>query len=322
MTSFTRFIAVAADPHTGHDGFVASVEVAVACCRRTTTAGFDDLYPDHDAPPLCQALVELGASPTLVSWDDPQVDWSSFARVVISSTWDSVDHPVEYLTWARRVSEVSQLVNPVGVVEWNIDKKHQLDLAAAGAPIVPTAWVEPGQRWEPPPFEFVVKPAISAGGRETARYHAGAGSRDATDACAHVQRLQEAGKTVMVQEYLPSIDRDGEVDLVFIDGFFSHAVHKLPALHLGEGVVDEPWTRMAWSGVILPNQEQLAVAETAMSVVHERFHRRLTYGRVDLVNDHHGDPAVLEVELIDPNLSLDLAPRAAHSLASAVLVAS
>jgi hypothetical protein len=299
---------------------VANIEVAVACCRRTTTAAFDDLYPDFDAPLLCQALVELGASPTLVSWDDPRVDWSSFARVVISSTWDSVDHPVEYLAWARRVSEVSQLLNSVGVIEWNIDKKHQRDLAESGVPIVPTAWVEPGQRWEPPPFEFVVKPAISAGGRETVRYRAGAG--DAAEACAHVQRLQEAGKTVMVQEYLRSVDVDGEIDLVFIDGSFSHAVHKLPALHLGEGVVDEPWTRMAWSGVILPNPEQLAVAVTAMSFVRERFHRRLTYGRIDLVNDHQGDPVVLEAELIDPNLSLDMAPRAAHSLASAILVAS
>jgi hypothetical protein len=294
---------------------VTTDEVAVACCRRTETAAFDDLYPDPDAPLLCQALVELGASPTLVSWDDTRVDWSSYARVVISSTWDSVDCPVEYVAWARRVSGLSRLLNPVEVIEWGLDKKYQRDLGDAGVPIVPTTWVEPWQRWEPPPFEFVVKPAISAGGRETARYVAA----DAIEARAHVKRLQESGKTVMVQEYLRSIDVDGEIDLIFIAGSFSHAVHKKPALRLGDGVVEQPWERMAWSGVVLPSQAQLLVAEAAMSVVQGRFHQLLTYGRVDLVNDQHGDPVVLEVELIDPYLSLDMAPKAAVSLANAIL---
>jgi hypothetical protein len=303
-------------PNTGDDELVTTVEVAVACCRRTDTAAVNDLYPDPDAPLLCQALVDRGALPALLSWDDPGVDWSSYARVVISSTWDSVDHPVEYLAWARRVSEGSRLLNPVAVLAWDIDKKYQLDLAEGGVPLVPTAWVEPGQRWEPPSVEFVVKPAVSAGGRDTARYS----PADAVAAAAHVKRLQEAAKSVMVQAYLPSIDVDGEVDLVFIGGSFSHAVHKKPALRLGEGVVGEPWKRMAWTGVVSPNEAQLAVAETTMSIVHRRFHERLAYGRVDLVSDRHGDPLVLEVELIDPYLSLDMAPGAAASLANAILL--
>lgn len=294
---------------------MTNARIAVACCRRTATAAPDDLYPDLDAPLLCDALVELGASPALVSWDDPRVDWSAFAEVVVSSTWDSVDCPDEYLRWTRKVSAVSRLLNPAAVIAWGIDKKYQLDLAEAGVPVVPTAWVEPGERWEPPSFELVVKPAVSAGGRDTARYAA----TDTSEASAHVGRLQAGGRTVMVQEYLPSIDVVGEVDLVFIGGSFSHAVRKEPALRLGEGVVDEPWLRMAWSGIVLPDRAQLAVAGAAMRVVSERFDRSLPYGRVDLVEDRHGDPLVLEVELVDPYLSLDMAPSAAASLASAIL---
>lgn len=251
----------------------------------------------------------------MVSWDDPQVDWSSFACVAVSSTWDSVDRPAEYLHWVRAVSGVSRLINPVEVIEWDLDKHYQLDLAAAGVPVVPTAWVEQSQRWEPPPFEFVVKPAISAGGRDTARY----APADATEASAHVRRLHAAGQTVMVQEYLRSIDVDGELDLIFLAGSFSHAVGKKPALRLGQGVIQEPWRRMAWTGLVLPNQEQVTVAEGAMSVVSGRFRQCPAYGRVDLVNDGHGKPVVLEVELIDPYLSLDMAPRAAGSLARAIL---
>jgi hypothetical protein len=78
--------------------------VAVACCRRSDDADPSDLYPDPDAGPLQAALGRLGAESTLLSWDDPAVGWESFSHVVVSSTWDSVDRPGEYLDWARSVS--------------------------------------------------------------------------------------------------------------------------------------------------------------------------------------------------------------------------
>ena len=44
-----------------------------------------------------------------------------------------------------------------------------------------------------------------------------------------------------------------------------------------------------------------------------------TYGRVDLITDSAAKPLVLEVELIDPYLSLDVAPTAASGLARCLL---
>ena len=110
---------------------VEGADVAVACCRRSGDAEPGDLYPDPDAAPLRAALIALGASSSLVSWDDSRVDWASFSKVFVSSTWDSVDRPAEYLAWAGRVSAVSELVNSVTVLEWDLDKVHQRDLAAA-----------------------------------------------------------------------------------------------------------------------------------------------------------------------------------------------
>lgn len=292
-----------------------AADVAIASCRRVSTAGPMDLYPDPDAAPLRQALERLGATTMAVSWDNPDLDWGSFARVVVSSTWDSVDRPVEYRAWAGTVSAVSVLVNPARVIEWNLDKQHQKGLADAGVPVIPTSWVEPHEAWDPPSVQFVIKPSISAGGRSTARY----ASTDARQAIAHLRSLQEAGQTVMVQEYMESIERDGELDLVFIDGEFSHAVHKKPALRLGEGIVDRPWERMAWSGVATPNSEQFSVALESMRIVSEILGEVPTYGRVDLVGGPEGDPLVLEIELIDPYLSLDMVPEAASRLADSIL---
>ncbi|HXW79174.1 MAG TPA: hypothetical protein VEJ84_06725 [Acidimicrobiales bacterium] len=293
---------------------VANDHVAVACCRRSGDAGPTDLYPDPDAAPLQAALRSAGASSELVAWDDPGTDWACFSHVLVSSTWDSVDRPGEYGAWAWGVADVSCLVNPPPVIQWAIDKVHQRELAAAGIPVVATAWVEPGSPWDAPPkTDFVVKPSVSAGGRATARY--GGGYRAAL---AHVRHLQGLGQTVMVQEYLSGIDDEGEVDLVFFNGLFSHAVLKKPLLRAGEGVVDRPWERLSWAGLTRPSTRQLEVAVQTVSFISDRLGCPLVYARVDLVPGC-GGPLVLEVELIDPYLSLDLEPQAATRFVRALL---
>jgi hypothetical protein len=123
----------------------------------------------------------------------------------------------------------------------------------------------------------------------------------------------------MVQEYLSAIDIEGEFDLIFIDGEFTHAVMKKPALRAGEGVVERPWERMAWAGLIEPSPEQTAVAKRTIEVVSRSVGRTPSSGRVDLVSGSDGQPLVLEVELIDPYLSLDMDHAAAAKLAGTII---
>ncbi|HLY84344.1 MAG TPA: hypothetical protein VKQ71_15260 [Acidimicrobiales bacterium] len=60
------------------------------------------------------------------------------------------------------------------------------------------------------------------------------------------------------------------------------------------------------------------MAEATLNAVQRRFPDRLAYARVDLVDGPSGDPLVLEVELIDPVLSLTLVPTASERLAAVV----
>jgi glutathione synthase/RimK-type ligase-like ATP-grasp enzyme len=290
--------------------------VGVVCCRRERNAAASDLYPDPDAEPLQRSLAEVGAVGILVAWDDSSVSWDSFEQVVISSTWDSVDRPAEYLEWADTVSSKTVLVNAAPVLAWGLDKAHQKNLAAAGIAVIPTLWVPRNEQWEPPAGEFVVKPAVSAGGRSTVRYRPG----DTAAAQAHVAALHDAGQTVMVQPYWASIDQTGEVDVVYLAGRYSHAVRKLPALQPGRGIVERPWEQMAWSGPVTPSAEQLAVADAVFARIEVSAGVQPLYARVDLLDGTDG-PALLEVEVVDPYLSLDTFPDTARDLARAIIEA-
>ena len=233
--------------------------------------------------------------------------------MVVRSTWDSVDRPEEYLRWAWEVESRTRLVHPAWVLAWNLDTSYLAELAEAGLPVVPTQFVHPGDSWTPPTGEFVLKPAISAGGRETARY--GPGHDD--EATEHMERLLGTERAMMVQPHLPGVEDPGEVSLVFLGSGFSHAVRKDPVLEAGAAVLERPWKRMVFLGWTQPSSEEMTVALQVQAVLERRF-GSLAYSRVDLVSAVNEQPLVIEVEVIDSYLSLAMEPSAAGRLATSL----
>ena len=270
--------------------------VALATC-----AELPDLYADDAL--LLPALEAAGVDAAPAVWDDPAVDWASFDLVVVRSTWDYVPRRAEYLRWAR---SVPRLANPAEVLAWSTDKSYLRELEAAGVPVVPTSWLDPGDPYSPPDGEHVVKPAVSANAADTARYAPGEDSR------AHVAGLLAAGRQVMVQPYLAAVDVHGETAVVHLGGRCSHAARKAPVLvpDLGDPEDVEITARE-------PSGRELEVAEAALAAL--PFEAPLLYTRVDLVPGPDGDPVVIEVELAEPSLFLGTSPGAAERFADAVV---
>ena len=264
---------------------------------------------DHDWLLLRAALSERGVAATAEVWSDPAVDWASFDLVVVRGTWDYFGRLDEFLAWIQRAGTASRLVNPAPVLRWNSDKRYLIDLGAASVPVVATTWALPGEAWCAPEGEFVVKPSVSAGGFETARYLPG----EVDLARRHVDRLHQAGYVAMVQPYMASVDRDGETALIYLGGRFSHAIKKGALLQAGRGVVDELWAGQRISPTE-PSVAERAIAEAALAAAQQVTGTAVSYARVDLLPDAHG-PAVIELELIEPALFLDLAAGAAERLA-------
>jgi glutathione synthase/RimK-type ligase-like ATP-grasp enzyme len=248
----------------------------------------------------------LGEDAVVAVWDDPAVDWSAFDLVVIRSTWDYTPRRDEFLAWADALGE--RLHNPPAVVRWNSDKRYLADLEAAGLPVVPTTFVEPGSAVVLPDGPCVVKPAVSAGSQNTARHDDPAAARE------HAQRLLDDGRVVMVQPYIASVDTAGETALLYYDGRFDHAIRKGPMLLGGAAAV----TGLFAAETIEPREpqaEELALADAVVAEVTRRFGRPL-YARVDLLGG--ADPIVLELELIEPSLFFGQSEGAAARYAAAI----
>jgi len=194
------------------------------------------------------------------------------------------------------------LINPPALLAWNMRKTYLTALAERGVPIVPS-WFGPATEENVAAAfarfgvdRLVVKPQVSAGSHETVRLRAG----------DPVPPIAEA----IVQPYLPAIEAEGELSLLFIGGVFSHAVRKVP--QKGDFRIQPQF-----GGRFLPatpSDEARAVAAAALAASPVPP----LYARIDLVRLPNGALALMELEATEPDLYPDFAPDLPASLARAV----
>jgi glutathione synthase/RimK-type ligase-like ATP-grasp enzyme len=280
--------------------------IAIATC-----AGYDDLKVD-DAM-LREALAARGAVAESVVWDGPDPGWGGYDFCLVRSTWDYHDAYPEFLEWTRTVGAATALRNPAELIAWNSEKTYLRELAEAGVPTVPTVWVASeealdaesvlGDRgWE----QAVIKPTVDLGAKNLRRVSAGGG--EAQTALMAVLTRGEA----MIQPFLPSLEAEGELSLIYIDGELSHAVRKRPAP--GDFRVQS-----IWGGTVepaAPSPDAIELGNRALACLDEAP----LYARVDLVASPDADLCLIELELIEPNLYLVTHPPAAARLAEAALL--
>ncbi|MGZ3460836.1 MAG: ATP-grasp domain-containing protein [Archangium sp.] len=270
-----------------------------------------DCLPDEEL--LAEALAARGLRAGPVIWDDPAVDWSRFRLALVRTAWDSDTRRDEFVAWAERAGARCPLRNPPEVLRWNTHKGYLRDLEARGVPIVPTAWLERGSKVDVKALlagrgwaDAVVKPAVSAGARDTLRVR---GPGDMPAAQALVERILPR-KDMMVQPYLASVESYGERSLLFLGGEHTHAIKRPPALSGNPGY-------------------DATAAEPAPSAEDERAFARqvlaatgfeLLYARVDVARDETGGLRLMELEVTEPNLFLRQGgPRAVECLAEALV---
>lgn len=280
---------------------------------------------DPDDAPLVRALTARGLDAAAVVWDDPTVDWGAFDVAVVRSTWDYSSRRDEFVEWAGRVP---RLLNSEPALRWNTDKGYLRELEAAGVPVIPTLWLDPARTLSsqaihtrlPAQGDFVIKPVVSAGAKDTGRYQSGeAHSRGL--AIVHVKNLLASGRHVMVQPYITSVDTAGEIGVVFIDGEFSHSVRK-NALLTGPHRPTRGLYQQEQMRAFEASEEQIEVARRALTIAADAIGgggvADFLYARVDLVTGNDGGTMVIELELTEPSLFMAHAPGTLDRFADAI----
>jgi len=283
-----------------------------------TFAGHPEIQADDQ--PLADALLRREATIRAQVWDDPEVDWTAFDAIVLRSTWDYFVKAERFRDWLEaRDCEGTRVFNPVSAVRWNMDKRYLRDLEARGVAIVPTHWVNHGERADLPTIlwdngwdEAVVKPAISAAAHET-----WCATRErAPDGTARLRALAASG-AVLVQPFLREIERDGEWSLLFFGGRYSHAARKRP--RAGDFRVQSQF-----GGIYSAEEPPKVAIDAARWAINTALELtgltplELPYARVDgcIVN---GRFLLMELEIIEPTLFLAQSPVAAARCAASIL---
>ena len=272
--------------------------------------------PDYDTPLLLPALAARGADPTAVVWHDAAVDPASFDLLVIRSPWDYPERPAEFAAWLDRAERATRVVNSPATVRWNLDKTYLRDLESAGIRVVPTTYattadaagaaIDAHER-------VVVKPAVSAGARDTGLF-------DASDAAAVAlaTRIVARGDVAMIQPEIEELSEGHEKALYVIGGDLTHAISKGAILAPGGGFRGGVYREN-------PVPVEATPAERAFAADVLRAVRRATggepplYARVDTVDSARYGLCLLEVELVEPALNLHVAPHVTGILADAIL---
>jgi glutathione synthase/RimK-type ligase-like ATP-grasp enzyme len=243
---------------------------------------------------LAPAAAEAGFELVPAVWDEA-FDAAAYDAVVIGPTWDYWDKLDAYLAFLDAVSERALLLNPAKVVRWNIEKTYLKDLAALGAPVIPTVWAD---RASPDAiaegFErfgaetLVVKPVTGAGAWRQAKVRRG-------EPLPAPEALPP--RRAMIQPFLPAIADEGEYSFLFFGGEFSHALRKVPArgdyrIQGMYGGTESPH---------LPEKADLDLARACLAAACRRCGvDTLLYARVDMARGLDGQLALMEIELIEP----------------------
>jgi glutathione synthase/RimK-type ligase-like ATP-grasp enzyme len=282
-------------------------QIAFTTCRAVPSLAGDDRL-------AIPALGALGIDVVPWIWEDPAPP-PGIAALVHRSCWDYHEKPAAFRRWLATLGGGPIAShNPEPIVRWNLDKRYLKDLADRGVRIPETAWIAEGERVDLAALlrdrdldEVVIKPQISLSAFATSR-----ASRAGAAAAQADLDARTSERAMMVQAFLPEIMEQGELSLVFFGGEHSHTVRKRARPGDFRVQHDHGGSRelIHASPALVEEAKRILAAVGAP----------LLYARVDVVETGEG-VVLMELEAIDPELYLAMAPGAAERFAGAIAAA-
>jgi len=201
------------------------------------------------------------------------------------------------------------------MLKWNANKRYLDEMKSRGAEVIDTRTVE---RVTPQNVEaafevfgtdrLVIKPQIGGGAWRQVLYKKG-------EPFPAEDRLPP--DAALIQDFLPSVQSEGEYSFLYFDGAYSHAV--LKQAKTGDYRIQSIYGGRETS--YEPSRNEIKTADRILDVLDTIP----LYARVDLLRGKDGALKLIELELIEPYLYLPHAPsidggnQGAQNLAKALV---
>lgn len=262
---------------------------------------------------LPPALRALGAQVQICVWDDPEVQWHEFDAVIVRCAWDYYKKLPAFLNLLTHLEQSGiPVLNDVQTLRWNLNKNYLFQLEQQQCAVIPGLRVSPVDQRSLSQLmqelgcdEAVLKPVQSAGAWRTLRLQA-AQLDEAEQQFAQWRGEQD----FLLQAFMPEIVNEGEWSLVFFNGEYSHGL--LKRAKDGDFRVQSDH-----GGSVQVMDIPLAIQKQAAAML-ATLDRMPCYARVDgVIRD--GQLILMELELLEPELFLELDKDAPARFASAIL---
>ena len=281
------------------------MKIALLTCQR-----LPDLTPADQL--LIPELAKHNIQAEAMIWDDPKVIWTDFDYLIFRNTWDYYEKESQFNLWLETIKKLGiKMLNSIDIIEQNKHKFYLRELQNQNIAMIPTVFIEKTKRlnlaeimpshWK----KAVIKPAFSAGSYLTEVFEV-----------ANIEEINQkyqniaAEKDLLLQEFKPEIETDGETSLIFFNKKFSHAINKKPAA--GDFRI-----QVQFGGVYTSISPSADLIQQAQKIV-DTFPNNLLYVRVDgiIINNQI---QLMEVECIEPDLYFNYSEGSRQRFISAVL---
>lgn len=233
-------------------------------------------------------------------WDNPEVKWENYDALIIRNTWDYYVKFPAFVKWLDKLDNLKiKVLNDLKIIRKNCHKFYLKEIMMAGFNVIPTTFIDSETEITASELNnythMVLKPAVSAGSYQTVVLSEDILNPD------NINSITSKGNWLL-QPFLPEIQSEGEISMIFFANEFSHSIIKKPTA--GDFRVQKQF-----GGQYLPYEPQPELLEK-LRPVFKVFGNEFLFGRIDgvmLGNAFH----IMEIEMLEPDLYFDLFPEKA-----------
>lgn len=267
------------------------MKIALATCERLPDLSDSDknLIPEFGKYNI-RAIPEI--------WDNPNVNWADYEAIIVRNTWDYYTKFPQFVNWMDILATTGvKVLNDLKIIRKNSHKFYLKEIQDAGFRVIPTIFLnndseitnEDLKKYQ----KMVLKPAVSAGSYKTEVL-------TGVDLNSENIKSKTQEGDWLLQPFLPEIQTEGEISMIFFGNEYSHSIIKKPT----EG---DFRVQKQFGGQYLPfspGSELLAELNPVFQVFGEEF----LFGRIDGVM-LGGEFHIMEIEMLEPDLYFDFFPE-------------